>query len=52
MSSVITVICGQDVQPSEKEKFVSYLQKKYGEDIDIDVKDGNQPVYSFIIGVE
>lgn len=52
MSSVITVICGQDVQPGEKEKFVSYLQKKYGEDIDIDVKDGNQPVYSFIIGVE
>lgn len=52
MSSVITVLCGQDVQPAEKDKFVSYLQKKYGEDIDIDVKDGNQPVYSFIIGVE
>ncbi len=52
MSSVITIICGEDVTPEEKEKFVSWVDKKYGNDVDIDVKDGLQPVYSFIIGVE
>jgi DAK2 domain fusion protein YloV len=52
MSSIITIIVGADVTPDEKDKFVAYVKNKYGEDIDVDVKDGQQPVYSFIIGVE
>lgn len=53
LSSVITIICGADVKPEEKEKFVNYVNKKYGEQgIDVDVVDGKQPVYSFILSVE
>lgn len=52
MSSIITIIVGEDVTPDEQEAFVSFVQERYGQDIDIDVKMGGQPVYSFIIGVE
>jgi len=52
MSSVITVLVGQDVTPEEKKAVSDYIEEKYAEDIDIDIKDGLQPVYSFIVGVE
>lgn len=52
MTSIITVIFGEDVTKKEQEDFKSFIDAKYGEDIDIDYKEGKQPVYSFIIGVE
>jgi len=52
MTSIITVIFGEDITEKEEEKFKEYIDAKYGEDIDIDYKKGEQPVYSFIIGVE
>ncbi|MCI2068683.1 MAG: DAK2 domain-containing protein [Bacilli bacterium] len=52
MSSIITVIVGADVTEDEKQAFTDFISAKYGADIDIDIKDGGQPVYSFIIGVE
>lgn len=51
MTSIITIIVGEDVTDEEKEKLESLLSKKYS-DIELDIKEGQQPVYSFIIGVE
>lgn len=51
-SSLITVIVGEDVTPEEKEELVNAIKEKHGDMCDIDVKDGLQPVYSFIISVE
>ena len=42
---------GEDVTEEEVNKLSSYLTDKY-QDIEFDIKNGNQPVYSFIIGVE
>ena len=51
-SSIITVICGEDISSGEREKVNNDLQEKYGKQADIDVKDGGQPVYSFLVSVE
>ena len=50
-SAILTILCGEDITESEKESVSEYFTINYP-DIDIDVRDGNQPVYSFIIGVE
>ncbi len=50
-SAILTILCGEDITESEKESISEYFSTNYP-DIDIDVRDGNQPVYSFIIGVE
>ena len=51
-SSVITIILGEDVaNDKEKEKVEKYLEKEF-KDCDADVRIGNQPVYSYIVGVE
>ncbi len=50
-SSIITLILGSDVDSAEEEKLQEYLQEKYL-DVELDLRHGNQPVYSYIIGVE
>ncbi|MBE6132408.1 MAG: DAK2 domain-containing protein [Erysipelotrichaceae bacterium] len=50
-SSIITLICGEDASEEEVEKLTEMIQDKYDE-VDLDVRKGNQPVYSFIVGVE
>ncbi len=51
-SSIITLIVGEDVTNEEKEQVAKYLEETYSNSCDIDIKDGLQPVYSYIIGVE
>ena len=52
-SSIITVLVGEAVTKEEKEELSEALNASYAEDgIEIEVKDGLQPVYSFIISVE
>ena len=51
LTSIVTIIVGENVENSEVDEVVSVLKDKY-EDIEFDVKNGEQPVYSFIIGVE
>lgn len=51
-SSLITIICGEDVKPEEKEEVEDKVSAKYGDDFEIDVTYGNQPVYSFFVSVE
>ena len=50
-SSIVTIIVGEDVSEEETNKLIAILESKYP-DIEFDVKIGNQPAYSFIIGVE
>ncbi len=51
-SQIITILCGEDVTPDEKEKLTSEVEKRYGDAIDITIEDGKQPVYSFFVSVE
>lgn len=49
-SEIVTLIAGEDAEEHETTKIVEYLNDKYP--IEVDVKMGMQPVYSYIIGVE
>ncbi len=51
MSSIISVYLGEDVTDEEAESIQGQIEEKY-QDLDIDIKKGDQPVYSFIISVE
>lgn len=51
MSSIITILVGEKVTSEEEEELLSRINEKFA-DVDVDVRKGNQPVYSFIIGVE
>ena len=50
-SAIITVITGEGVTEEEIEDITNTLGEKYS-DLDIDIKEGGQPVYSFFVGVE
>lgn len=50
-SSIITILVGEGVTEDEVNAIVDKLNDLYS-DVEIDVKQGDQPVYSFIIGVE
>jgi len=50
-SEVLTLICGEDVTDREKAKAEVYIAKNFP-NAELDLVDGQQPVYSFIIGVE
>lgn len=51
-SSIITIITGEDVTEAERDALKELVQAKVGDIVDVDVKVGLQPVYSFIIGIE
>ena len=51
-SSLITIICGQDVTEKEKKEVEEKVNDKYGDDFEVDIEIGNQPVYSFFVAVE
>ena len=51
-STVLTVYAGKDVSEKEISSISDKLNGLYGDNMDIDVKMGNQPVYSFLVGIE
>lgn len=51
-ASIITIICGEDITPEEKTEVEEKVNEKYGDDFEIDVAQGDQPVYSFFVAVE
>ncbi|MFA6625221.1 MAG: DAK2 domain-containing protein [Bacilli bacterium] len=51
-SQIITVICGQDVTEEEKKALTERISDKYGDGLDLEIEDGDQPVYSFFVSVE
>lgn len=50
-SSIITLICGEDATEEEISELSNLISEKFP-DVDLDVRQGDQPVYSFIVGVE
>jgi DAK2 domain fusion protein YloV len=51
-SQIITVICGQDVTEEERKNLTKMISDKYGDEMDVEIEDGGQPVYSFFVSVE
>ncbi len=49
-SEIVTLIYGEDIEEAEAQEICDYIVDRY--DIEVEVNDGGQPVYSFIIGVE
>jgi len=50
-SEILTIIYGEDVNESEVDELVAYCEDKF-EDVEVEVHDGKQPLYSFILAVE
>lgn len=51
MASIITIIAGEDVKTEEAESILEELEVTYP-DVEFELVEGGQPVYSFIVGVE
>ncbi|HCK87845.1 MAG TPA: hypothetical protein DHW39_03445, partial [Erysipelotrichaceae bacterium] len=49
-SEIITLIKGEDATEEDVNALEAYINDNY--DVDVDIEDGGQPVYCFIIGVE
>lgn len=49
---LVTIIFGKDVSEDDAAKIEQMLTDKYGENIEISIADGGQPVYYYIISVE
>ena len=50
-TSLITILTGEDVTKDEEKEIKEFLESEFS-DIDIDIREGGQPVYSFLIGAE
>lgn len=50
-AGLISIYYGVDVSSEDAQKLAEYLEEKY-EDVDIDVKNGGQPIYYYILSVE
>ena len=49
-AEIVTLIKGKDATEAECDELEEFISEQY--DADVDVQNGGQPVYSFIIGVE
>ncbi|AGT31497.1 hypothetical protein M493_06005 [Geobacillus genomosp. 3] len=50
-SEIVTVLYGEDATEVEVETIVAYLEKEHDE-VEVEVHDGQQPLYPFVISVE
>lgn len=50
-SSLVTLIVGEDISEEKANEIAGKISEKYP-DVDVDLHLGQQPVYSFLIGVE
>lgn len=51
-ASFVTLIYGEDVTEEEANEVYEILSEKYGENVDISLIKGDQPIYYYIVGVE
>lgn len=49
-SAIITLIYGDDISEEKAKKIAEYIEDKYS--IEVEIYNGGQPLYSYIIGVE
>ncbi len=50
-SEILTIIYGEDVSEEDVESLQEYIEQKYGE-VEVEVHNGKQPLYSYIFSVE
>ncbi|MBO3062857.1 fatty acid kinase catalytic subunit FakA [Mammaliicoccus fleurettii] len=50
-SEILTIIKGEDASDDEVAQLESYIEEKY-EDVEVEVHQGDQPIYSFLFSVE
>ncbi|MDF2699739.1 MAG: hypothetical protein K0Q49_1295 [Haloplasmataceae bacterium] len=50
-SEIVTIFYGDDVTEEEVENISEYIEANY-EEVELEVLEGNQPVYSYIIAIE
>ena len=50
-SEIITIMVGEDVEDDEVNQITEYLEEKYG-DVEVEVVDGQQAIYDYLIAVE
>ena len=50
-SEILTIIYGEDAETSEVEEITEALEAKYP-DVEVEVHEGNQPVYTYLLSVE
>jgi dihydroxyacetone kinase-like predicted kinase len=50
-SEILTIIYGEDVSKEEVKKLSQFVEDKYG-DVEIEIHNGGQPLYSFIFSIE
>lgn len=50
-SEILTIIRGEDTTEEETEKLVAFVEEKFA-DVEVEVYEGNQPLYSYIFSVE
>ncbi len=48
---ILTILTGEDVNEDEVNELVGFIEEQY-EDVEIEVHNGNQPIYSYIFSVE
>ncbi len=51
MTSIVTIIYGEGVDAKKLQPLIDQFVEQYG-DVEFDVREGNQPIYSFLVGVE
>ncbi|MGG2064805.1 MULTISPECIES: DAK2 domain-containing protein [unclassified Bacillus (in: firmicutes)] len=50
-AEILTVLQGEDASEEEVAALVAFVEEKF-EDVEVEVHNGNQPIYSFIFSVE
>lgn len=50
-SEIVTIIRGEDRSEQEADELVDFIENEH-EDVEVEVHEGNQPLYSYIISVE
>jgi uncharacterized protein len=50
-SEILTIIYGEDVSEEEVQTLTDYVEEHYG-NVEVEVHDGKQPLYSFIFSIE
>ena len=50
-SEILTIIYGEDAEGSEVEEIAEAVEAKYP-DVEVEVHEGNQPVYTYLLSVE
>ncbi len=51
-SYLMTVLLGVDITKEDQARVEEELNSRYGDEFEVDIKRGDQPVYSFLVGVE